>query len=43
MKKAIIYSTALLLLGATTLTSCEDFLDKEPSNQLTGEQNFSEW
>lgn len=43
MKKAIIYSTALLLLGATTLTSCEDFLDKEPSNQLTGEQTFSEW
>lgn len=43
MKKAIIYSAAFLLLGTAALTSCEDYLDKEPSNELTGDQTFSEW
>ena len=43
MKKAIIYSSALLLMGTVMFSSCEDFLDKEPSNQLTKGQTFSEW
>jgi hypothetical protein len=34
-------------VAATTLTSCEDafggFLDKQPSNELTGEEVFSDW
>lgn len=25
------------------MTACSDFLDKEPSNELTGEQTFSDW
>ena len=46
MKKILIY--ALVALGMTfTLSSCEkmfgNFLDKEPSNQLTEEQVFSNW
>lgn len=46
MKKIILY--ALVALGITfTLSSCEkmfgNFLDKEPSNQLTEEQVFSNW
>ena len=28
---------------AFTLSACSDFLDKEPSNDLTGEQTFSDW
>lgn len=43
MKKTIIYSSALLLMGTMMFSSCEDFLDKEPSNQLTKGQTFSEW
>jgi hypothetical protein len=34
-------------VAATTLTSCEDafggFLDKQPSNELTGDEVFSDW
>ena len=46
MKKILIY--ALVALGMTfTLSSCEkmfgNFLDKEPSNDLTEEQVFSNW
>ena len=46
MKKILTY--ALVALGITfTLSSCEkmfgNFLDKEPSNQLTEEQVFSNW
>ncbi len=43
MKKSIIYSAVVLMMGASALTSCSDFLDKEPSNQLTGKQTFSAW
>ena len=30
-------------MGTVMFSSCEDFLDKEPSNQLTKGQTFSEW
>ena len=47
MKKALLYSIFALGIASTTLTSCEDifggFLDKQPSNELTGEQVFSDW
>lgn len=47
MKKTIIYSLFSLGVLSTTLTSCEDmfgnFLDKQPSNELTSEQVFSDW
>lgn len=47
MKKTIIYSLLALGVASTTFTSCEDmfggFLDKQPSNELTGEQVFSDW
>lgn len=46
MKKTIIYAFVLLLMG-TAVTSCEDafgdFLDKDPSNELTEEEVFSDW
>ena len=44
MKKYIL-SAAMVLATSMALTSCEDafggFLDKEPSNELTGDQTFS--
>ena len=47
MKKTILYAAFLLAMAGTTLSSCEDmfggFLDKQPSNELTEEQVFSEW
>lgn len=47
MKKTIVYSISSLALIALLLTSCEDmfgsFLDKQPSNELTGQQTFSNW
>ena len=47
MKKTIIYVAFLLAMAGTALTSCEDvfggFLDKQPSNELTEDQVFSEW
>lgn len=47
MNKRLIYTTALFMGLAVSLTSCEDmfggFLDKAPSNELTEEQTFSEW
>lgn len=47
MKKTILYTAFLLTLSGPVLTSCEDmfggFLDKEPSNELTEEQVFSQW
>lgn len=45
--KKIILSAALTLASGMCLTSCEDafgsFLDKEPSNELTGDKTFSDW
>ena len=47
MKKTIIYSAFWLATAGITLTSCEDifggFLDKQPSNELTEEEVFSQW
>lgn len=47
MKKTIIYTAFIWAISATVLTSCEDmfgsFLDKQPSNELTEDQVFSEW
>ncbi|MDL2245892.1 RagB/SusD family nutrient uptake outer membrane protein [Parabacteroides sp. OttesenSCG-928-J18] len=47
MKKNILYPLFTLLLLGMTLTSCEDmfgdFLDKQPSNELTEEIVFSDW
>lgn len=47
MKKTLLYSLFALGISATTLTSCEDafgdFLNKQPSNELTGEQVFGDW
>ena len=46
MKKIFIYGL-LALSTCAALSSCEDmfgdFLDKQPSNELTGEQVFSSW
>lgn len=48
MKKTTLYSSLLAIsIALATLTSCEDmfgtFLDKEPSNELTGEEVFGDW
>lgn len=47
MKKNILYAIFSLAVTASTLTSCEDmfgnFLDKEPSNDLTEEIVFGDW
>lgn len=47
MKKTLLYSVFALSIALTTLTSCEDmfgsFLDKQPSNELTGEEVFGDW
>ena len=43
MKKSYIYKGIAALAMAFTLSACSDFLDKEPSNDLTGEQTFSDW
>jgi len=48
MKKIFLYSLFALGVASTTLlTSCEDafggFLDKQPSNELTEEEVFSDW
>ncbi|WP_321332418.1 RagB/SusD family nutrient uptake outer membrane protein [uncultured Bacteroides sp.] len=47
MKKTILYAAFIAMLSGTTLTSCEDlfgdFLDKQPSNELTEEETFSLW
>ena len=42
MKKSIIFAS-MALASALVLTSCGDFLDKEPSNELTKEKTFSGW
>lgn len=47
MKKTLLYSIFALSIASATLTSCEDmfggFLDKQPSNELTGEEVFGDW
>ncbi len=47
MKRTILYMVFSIVLAGSMLTSCEDmfggFLDKQPSNELTGKQTFSNW
>lgn len=47
MKKTLLYSIFALGIASTTLTSCEDmfgsFLDKQPSNELKGDEVFGDW
>ena len=47
MNKIFLYIIGVLGISAVTLTSCEDmfgdFLDKQPSNELTEEQVFDDW
>lgn len=47
MNKILLYIIGLLGISAITLTSCEDmfgdFLDKQPSNELTEEEVFGDW
>lgn len=47
MKKTLLYSLFAFSIASTVLTSCEDmfggFLDKQPSNELTEEEVFSDW
>ena len=42
MKKPILYSI-IALIASVALSSCDDFLDKQPSNELTEERVFSDW
>ncbi len=35
--------TSVLMLAGTTLAGCSDFLDKQPSNELTEEKTFGSW
>lgn len=44
MKKSIRYISLIMLLsGAATFSSCSDYLDKQPSNELTKEKVFADW
>ncbi len=43
MKKSIIFAALALTTFSAGLTSCSDFLDKEPSNDLSKEKTFSGW
>ena len=44
MKKATKYiSLAVILAAAGSLTSCSDFLDKQPSNELSQEKVLADW
>lgn len=44
MKKSIRYiSLALLLSSAASFSSCSDYLEKQPSNELTKEKVLADW
>ena len=47
INRTLIYTLLAATLSVTSLTSCEemfgDFLDKQPSNELTEEETFSLW
>lgn len=43
MKKSKIFASLALATALTGFTSCSDFLDKEPSNDLSKEKTFSGW
>jgi hypothetical protein len=41
--KKILYSVLVVIGAAFLLSSCADFLDKQPSQELTEEQVFDDW
>lgn len=41
--KKILYSVLACCASATLLASCADFLDKQPSQELTGDEVFGDW
>ena len=41
--RCLLCGVALITLHLTFFTACSDFLDKEPSNDLSKEQTFSGW
>ena len=44
MKKTIQNIAAVVLLGSTmSLASCGDFLEKQPSNELTEDKTYGNW
>ena len=43
MKKSYKFLTLAMILGGASLTSCSDFLDKQPSNELTEEKTLGDW
>ena len=43
MKKSIIFASLALATALTGFTSCGDFLDKEPSSELSKEITYSGW
>ncbi len=44
MKKTTINILSVFMLGAAaTFSACSDFLDKQPSNELTEEKTFGSW
>lgn len=43
MKKATLYIASALLMCGSTLAGCSDFLDKQPSNELTEGKTFGTW
>ena len=44
MKKSLKYISLTLLIGtAASLSSCSDFLEKQPSNELTKEKVLADW
>lgn len=44
MKKlSLNIASALLIAGSVSLVACSDFLDKQPSNELTEEKTFGSW
>lgn len=43
MKKSYKFLTMAMILGGMTLTSCGDYLEKQPSNELTEEKTLGDW
>lgn len=43
MKKSNLYIGMVLLMGGAAFSSCSDYLDKQPSNELTEEKTFGSW
>lgn len=43
MKKSYKFLTLAMILGGVSLSSCSDFLEKQPSNELTEEKTLGDW